>query len=66
MKGNDKIKGYTSIPCSISSERVVTMTNIYNLVKYDMNNYWFHWIIKNVNNPSEYVSGEVFKLVYSS
>ena len=43
------------MPCGITSERTLTITQISTKVNLDMTKYWFHWIIKNVNNPTKVI-----------
>lgn len=52
------------MPCGITSERTLTITQISTKVNLDMTKYWFHWIIKNVNNPTKYNPSDTFTLLY--
>lgn len=54
------------IKCSITSERVLTLKDLPAVLIPKIQTHWLHWIIKNVNNPSLYVSGEFFKIIYQS
>lgn len=66
-KGHFTYSGtYMELPCSVSQTRVVSITGLEAIKKYDANDYWFSYLIQNVNNPSSYDSNDEFELIYLS
>ena len=44
------------LPCSVLSQRSVTISNVSALlVAYNPKDYWYHWFVKNVQNPSRVI-----------
>lgn len=52
------------IPCSVTSDRTLSIYNIDSLNSYKFTENWFSYIIKNINNPSKYIAGDIFELDY--
>ena len=61
---NNKYNFYR-LPCKLTNEREVTIFNVNTNVKESPESHWYHWIIKNVNNPSSYIK-ETFEIIYES